>query len=341
MKKFSERNLRVIAVISALVLIAAVLVSLDFSKLSLFNSSVTYHAELATAVGLNTGDEVTVAGVKEGTVTSMRLDGASVRVSFSLSPSVHLGTGTTLASKVLTPIGEQYLELTPGGPGRLRPGATIGRNHTSVPSTLVGDLNQLGTVTGKIDIGQLAKSIEVTNDNLEGLSKTDVTDALGSLSTLSQDLGSRQQELSTFVTQADALSGVLANHTSQLTSLIGQSNLVLQVLNERQSDIQKLLTTTSGLSQQLQGILNGHQAELTSLINNLNSVSGVLAHDSSDVGQALPLLAAFSRYGANVAGSGPYVDTEIPTFLVPDNALASCLSAEHAPGFNPIAGCRS
>jgi phospholipid/cholesterol/gamma-HCH transport system substrate-binding protein len=341
MKRFSERNPRVIAAISAVVIVAAILVSLNFSKLSLFAHRSDYHAQLATVVGLDTGDEVTVAGVSEGRITSMSLDGTVVNVTFTLNDAIALGTTTSAQSKVLTPIGEEYLALSPSGPGRIPAGGTIPLSRTSVPSTLVSDLNTLGTQTEQLNIGQLAKALDVTSQTFAGVSPNELNAALSTLSQLSQNVGSRQGELATFVSQADALSTVLASHTTQLTSLIGQSNLVLQVLDQRRQAINELLSTTATLSQQLNGIFDGRQSELTSLISNLNTVSAALASDNNAVGQALPLLAAFSRYGANAAGSGPFVDTEIPTFLIPDNQLAACAAAAHAASFNPVVGCRS
>ena len=50
----------------------------------------------------------------------------------------------------------------------------------------------------------------------------------------------------------------------------------------------------------------------------------MLAKDSNDFGQAIPILAAFSRYAANTTGSGAFVDVAVPTLLVPDNLAVQC-----------------
>ena len=60
-------------------------------------------------------------------------------------------------------------------------------------------------------------------------------------------------------------------------------------------------------------------------------MSAVLAKDSNDFGQAIPVLAAFSRYSANTSGSGAFVDVAVPTLLIPDNLAVQC----SAPGAYP------
>ena len=56
-------------------------------------------------------------------------------------------------------------------------------------------------------------------------------------------------------------------------------------------------------------------------------MSAILAKDSNDFGQAIPVLAAFSRYSANATGSGAFVDVAVPTVLIPDNLAVQCSKA--------------
>jgi hypothetical protein len=69
-------------------------------------------------------------------------------------------------------------------------------------------------------------------------------------------------------------------------------------------------------------------------------VTGVLAADSASIGQALPVLAALSRYTANSTGSGPFVDAVVPTLLIPDTLIDACGVSSAFPSTNPEVGCR-
>jgi phospholipid/cholesterol/gamma-HCH transport system substrate-binding protein len=123
-------------------------------------------------------------------------------------------------------------------------------------------------------------------------------------------------------------------------NLVSQGNLVLQVLNDRRQVIDQLLQTTTALSKTLSGILTNDGGTLNALLTNLQTVSALLAHDSSSIGAAMPLLAAFNRYAANVTGSGPFVDVAIPTLLLPDNVIAQCGALNQKTPLPPALGCR-
>ena len=318
MRKFRERNLAIVATISAVVLVIAGLFALNFAKFT----ETSYSVILPTAVGLEPGNVVTIAGVRVGSVSSLQLEGNSAKVNFSLTGSHHLGRGTRVDVKVLNPVGVEYLELTPAGPGTLQ--GPIPENQTSIPGTLVSDLNQLTTQTQQTNIPQLVQALKVITDTVAANSPQQTKAALDGVAKLSAVLAGRQQELENLVTQADQLTGVLNSHSAQLVDLLGQSSNLLAVLDQRKAALNALLTTTSSLTGQLDHIISGDSSVLQPLLANLNAVSAFLAKDSSNVSQAIPLLAAFSRYSANVAGSGPFADFVAPTLVVPDNLIAQC-----------------
>lgn len=337
MRKFRERNLTVIGIVSAFVLVVAVVGALNFSKLPFINNTKTYKAEFANAAGLTDGSLVTVAGVRVGTIKSIGLHGPEVQVSFTISGNVHLGTTTSAAAKVLTPIGQEYLELAPAGPGTLSTSTAIPLSRTTIPNTLISALSTLSTETGKINITQLEKSLNTTSATLKGIPKSTVTSALTGLARFSSIIASRQQDLSALVTSASNLSGVLADHSAQLVNLVSQGDLVLKVLEQRRADITQLLSTTSTLSSELSSLLTTNKSQLVVLLDNLKTVSATLAKDSGDIGKAIPLLEAFSRYSANATGSGPFADFTLPTLLIPDNVIAECSKMKLT---DPVKGCR-
>lgn len=330
-KKFRERNLVATAAVTAVVLVAAAVLALNAGKLG----QRTYSAYLASAVGLTSGDVVTVAGVRVGAVSGLSLHGDAAKVTFTVSSGRHLGRETALEVKVLNPVGVEYLELVPAGSGSLS--GPIPESRTVLPGTLVADLNQLSAQTEQIDIPQLVQALRVLTRTVAAISPAQTRAALAGVAQLSAVLARRQNELETLVTQADQLTGLLAARKGRLSDLVRQSSLLLKVLDQRRAAINTLLQTTSQMTSQIDHIISGDRSVLDPLLSNLNAVSGYLATDSANLDEALPLLAAFTRYVSNATGSGPYADFVAPALVLPDSLLARCA----ATGVSSAAvGCR-
>ncbi|WP_278257356.1 MlaD family protein [Nocardioides convexus] len=82
MKPFRERNPVVIGAVSIATLVLMVVAAMRAQDLPLVGGGDTYYASFTEAGGLKVKDEVRIAGVRVGQVTSMELDGNSVKVGF-------------------------------------------------------------------------------------------------------------------------------------------------------------------------------------------------------------------------------------------------------------------
>jgi phospholipid/cholesterol/gamma-HCH transport system substrate-binding protein len=89
----------------------------------------TYSAHMANSAGVRVEDQVRIAGIPVGKVTSVRLDGAFVEMKFDVEDSVVVGADSTLDVKLLTPLGGHYISLDPKG------ASPLGRNV--IPSSRV------------------------------------------------------------------------------------------------------------------------------------------------------------------------------------------------------------
>ena len=338
MKRFRERNRALTGAVGIAVTLILVVGALQFEHLPLIHNNATYSADFSDAGGLNTGDIVTIDGVKVGSITGMALDGDKVKVTFTVQPGLHLGATTSASAEVLSPVGTEYMELSPSGPGALN--NLIPESRTRVPYNLVTDLSGLGAEIQQYNIPELEKSLEVSSQDLNATPAKETTAAFDGLARFSNVLGDEQSALATIVSQGAALSAVLSQRSHQLFDLFGQSNLVLNVLEQRRTAIRALLTSTSTLSQQITSILSVNRSQLTTLLQSLQSVSAILQKDSNDFGAAIPVLAAFSRYAANTTGSGPFADVSVPTLLIPDNVISQCGNSKSFPSIDAQVGCR-
>ena len=110
------------------------------------------HADFVSASGLNVGDPVEVAGVKVGTVQSIRLADYQARVAFRIKDSVEVyeDAGASIETEGL--IGDRSISIDPGTAGKkpLGPGDEIKDTDSPLSITellgtlLTGDLRSGG-----------------------------------------------------------------------------------------------------------------------------------------------------------------------------------------------------
>lgn len=336
MKRFSERNTFVIAVIGTALITIVALAAINFAKLPFVSDHAGYGAAFPDAAGLAQGDPVSIAGVDVGNVTGLSLSGSHVLVQFNMLDNVTIGTDSIVSAKVLTPLGQEYLDIRPAGKTVLAVGGTIPERQTRETQTIVSTIRTGGNILSNINIKQLETAMNDTSQDLEAIPKGQLHAMLTGLAQLSNVIGSRANELAQLVQNVTTISSTLSQHSGQLVDLIGQGDLVLQVFNQRHQAIDALLKETASLTSNLESLLSAHQAQFTPLLNDLNTVSQVLAKDGSDLEAAIPLLNAANHYLANVAGSGAFGDFVLPAALIPDNIIAQCSK----PGaINAVTGC--
>ncbi len=164
MKRFRERDRALTGLVGVVVVTVLVVGALNFPSLPLIHDNATYQADFANAGGLQTGDVVTIDGVKVGSITAMALEGDQVRVTFTASGTT-LGSGSSAAAEVLSPVGTEYLQVSPSGSGSLQ--GPIPLSRTSVPYNLVTALSGLGSEIRQYNIPQLEKALGVGSAGLQ------------------------------------------------------------------------------------------------------------------------------------------------------------------------------
>jgi len=91
MREFSERNPYVVGAIGIGVVVAAILLAVNYDKVPFVTGDKEYAAYFAEAGGLETNGVVEVSGARIGKVSSVTLDGPRVLVKFRIPGDVRLG----------------------------------------------------------------------------------------------------------------------------------------------------------------------------------------------------------------------------------------------------------
>lgn len=338
MMRLSDKNPLVVAGVAVVVLALVVTASLNLKALKFWDHPRSYSAYLTNASGLAVGNQVEIRGVDVGQIKAISVHGNSVRVDFGVDRHIALGDKTSATVKVLNPLGTEFLSVVPAGTGRLE--EPIPTSRTAVSMSLLGDLGQVSTQVGELNLNQLKKALDVTSTDLSSTSAAAVKRALTGLSEFSGTLAANSDDIESLVTQGSGIASVLNDRKADLVSLIGQGDVLLRVLKQRESDITSLLHGTTDLSREVTSILALNRTKLNPMLRNLQQIAKVLAKEDGNIAKALPLLAKVSGHLAAATGNGPFLDVVVPTGLLPDALIQQCTSAAYPAPKNPEVGCR-
>lgn len=315
MKSFRERNPVAIGAIGLVALAVLLWAAFNAQNLPIIGGGTTYSAAFSEAAGLRTGDEVRIAGVKVGKVTSIELDGDHVRVGFRIKDA-WLGDDSRADIKIRTLLGRKYLSLDPRGDRKLRDGAQIPLNHTTAPYDVVEAFSTLSTTVDTIDTKALAQAFDTLTDTFRD-SPADVRSSITGLSQLSHTIASRDAQLRTLLSRTRSVSGVLAARDADFTALLTDGNLLLTEVQNRRTVIHSLLVNTSLLAVQLQGLVADNRTQLTPVLQQLSTVVKVLQANQGNLDRSISLLAPFVNVFANTLGNGRWFDTYVENLLTP------------------------
>jgi phospholipid/cholesterol/gamma-HCH transport system substrate-binding protein len=308
MTPFRERNPVPIGAIGIAVILGLLLLAFNADKLPFIGGGTTYHADFADAAGLKAGDDVRIAGVKVGKVTSVDLQGAVVRVGLQVDPGTHVGTDSRAEIKIKTLLGQKYVALTPVGAGKLDGDIPVSRTQTplDVTQAFIG----LGERAGQIDKQQLARAF----DTLAAAFKDTppyVHSSLRGLQRLSTSIASRDTQLQQLLARANDVTNVLATRDAEVAKLINDSNLILQTVYQQRVVVHRLLVDTSAVAKQLSGLVQDNRAVIGPALANLEQTLTILQRNQDGLDQTIHLAAPFIRDFTDVLGNGRWFDTTL------------------------------
>lgn len=317
------RNPVITGAIGIAVIALAAISAFYSADLPIVGGGTTYSAQFSEAAGLAPGDEVRVAGVRAGKVTSVALDGDKVAVAFQVG-GTWVGDQSTAAIRIKTLLGSKYVALDPQGTRAADPKQPIPRERTVAPYDVIEAFSGLATTVGNIDTGQLAQSMRTLSEAFAG-TPADVRSSLDGLTRLSQTISSRDQQLATLLAATAKTTQVLADRNTEFERLLKDGNLLLAELNNRRAAISALLANTQTLSVQLSGLVADNTAQLGPTLGQLQGVVDILKSNQSQLDSGIALLAPFYRLFANTLGNGRWFDTSITNLFQPGlpNVLTS------------------
>jgi phospholipid/cholesterol/gamma-HCH transport system substrate-binding protein len=310
MRPFRERNPVLVGFAGLVAIALLMLAAFRADQLPLIGGGDTYYAEFSEAGGLQSGDEVRVAGVKVGEVKELTLDGNVVRVEFLVDKGVEFGPDTEAVIRVKTLLGDMFVGLEPEGSGQLEPGSTIDVEHTTAPYDVVDAFSDLSDTATRIDTAQLATAFDTVSELLEQTPE-EIRGTLTGLSRISRNIAARDAQINSLLQNLDKVSGVLADRNQELVKLFEDGSVLFRAVSARRESIHNLLVATQQLSTQLRGLVADTRADLGPALAQLSDVLDVLKKNEENLDESLRLMAPFYRVFANTLGSGSWWDSWI------------------------------
>ena len=282
----------------------------------------TYTADFANASGIAKGDDVRVAGIDVGKVTGVSLHRGVVHVDFTADTDVAVARSARAEIKLATILGQHYLDLVPGKGARLGDGETIPLAQTRSAYTIDKFQVDANDAVQTIDDKALASAVNTLSHNLDGDPQA-TREALKGIAQVSQTVASRDEELRRLIGSTRTVTDVVHGQQGNLMRLLGDSDKVAAMINQRRETIRLLLRSTRSMVHEVSLLVRDNSRQLRPTLIQLKTLMGTLVENKDYLDRTLKAVTAQSRYFANATGNGPWIEVFAPDFLVTDNVFCA------------------
>jgi phospholipid/cholesterol/gamma-HCH transport system substrate-binding protein len=275
-------------------------------------STTSYSAIFSDATSLNVGDDVRMAGVRVGSVTSITVaHRRAARVDFTVESDVPLSATVHASIRYRNLIGQRYIEIDQGSgnPDQHWPAdKTLGLNRTSPALDLTALFNgfqPLFSALAPHDINELSYEIIQV---FQGEGAT-IDDLLSRTATLTSSLADRDQLIGQVIDNLTSVLRTVNARRAGLSTIVTTLQQLVTALAHDRTGIGTAITNLAGLTNSVSGLLRVGRPGLKASIDNLGALSNNLADSSGLVKRFLhELPIKLDRIG-RLASYGSWVNT--------------------------------
>ncbi|MFC5745118.1 MlaD family protein [Actinomadura rugatobispora] len=314
LKSLRDVNHRIVAVVTLTVLGAACVFAFATGQLRLFERGYTMSGVFADTAGLKNGNDVRLAGVKVGRVTSVEPDFSSgtIVVTWHVNEGIDLGRDTRAEIQTTTLLGGRYLRLSGPVTGTFMADLPEERRRvplqrTSVPFTVPEALDSAQSIVGKLDQRSIDTLLTQIN-RIESPGAAKLRRILVNLRQLSQTLNDSFPEIEKLIDNGRTITGTLAAKDEELRQIINASQVLLQSLVQRRDQLAATIGQGSRTVRTLSNVIDGNQRELDTLLDNLHLLTTRLAPNMDALNTDFSLLGPTFSQVANLKGNGPWIE---------------------------------
>jgi len=303
----SQRSILIkVGIFTVVMLLVAVGLVVVFGEFR-FGPENTYHANFTDATRLKSGQKVRIAGVPVGAVKELKLNpDNSVDVTFGVDKRYTLYTSTRALIRYDNLVGDRFLEIA-AGPGelrKLRPGATIDKQHTQPALDLDALLGGLRPVLKGLDADKINTVSSYVIQLLQGQGGA-LSNLLADTNAFGSTLGAREQVIGDVITNLDAVLGTVDAKSAQFSASVDELQKLISGLAQGRDEIAGAIPPLASATTDLTQFLKQARRPLQGVIENTRPIAtelqdrqGEVNNDIEQLGEDYLRLSALGAYGA-------------------------------------------
>lgn len=288
--------------------------------------------------GLLLDDNVKVAGVVVGKVTSIKVDEGRAVVGFEIDNDHRdIPKDSRAAIRWRNLIGQRYLYLYPGdSPEALRNGSRITDTASAVD---LGELfNKLGPIVGAIDPAQVNKLLETLTQAFDGR-EDQIGKALDDLAVLTKGLATRDEAIGRLVTNLDTVAATINSRDVQIRSMIDNLVTLTDAFADNTQTLTEALDELSSFSTDLNALLSNNGTELDRLLAHLAEVTDTVHKKLPEVDKFLSQFGDAAAAVFRAGNRGEFLNQKILCVGLgpPASSQAGCPTGDPVTGLGAAA----
>lgn len=311
-------------------IVGALAVGLLVIGLRSVSGEADYHARLRHAAGIGAGDDVRVAGLKVGKVTSVEADKDQVDVTFTLDQSpeeLGLSDASAVEVKLLSILGQRFLSLTPAPGTTLADGATIPVERARDSYTIEQFWLETTPQVEAIDLDKVQQAVDVLATDL-AVAPTELRDALDGIAGVSAIAVEREQQLDDLLASTRAVTDLVLEQTDQLDAVMANGATVMAMVRERRDTLRALLVDAERFVTGMTSLVRTTAPQLKPALRDLRKVVKVLQDNKADLEETMALAGPTMRVFTNATGDGPWLGVNAPWAIFPDDLVCTIVVTE-------------
>lgn len=283
--------------------------SLRIGPIQFLDDTYQLHATFDDVTGLLINDNVKVAGVRVGKITSIKVRDGKARVTMRVKDSMKLPVDTAAAIRWRNLLGQRYLYLYPGDASTtLQPGAEFAETISVVD---LGELlNRLGPIVQAIEPAKVNEFLDTIVGALSG-NEAKIGRALDNLAAVAKTLGDRDEAVGRLVGNLDTVAGAVADRDREIRQILENLNAITKTFNENTTVLDKAVVELADFNGHLSAIVGNNRSQIDSIITNLATVVAALGEKLPTLDHAVGNLDDAALRLHNVSQYGEWLDQAI------------------------------
>ncbi|MBB5851969.1 MCE family protein [Amycolatopsis umgeniensis] len=246
------------------------------------------------AVGVYSGSDVRVLGVRVGQVESVAPEGEQVKVVLTVDGSTPIATDTNVLVVAPSVVADRYVQftkLTRSG-NRLDDGAVIPVERTGTPVELDQLYSSLDTLAkalgpnGANADGALSDLLRTGAKNLQGNGKP-FNESVRNFADLARTLSGNSQNLFATVDELQRFTSMLATNDRNVSEINKQLASVTGTLAQNKNELARALNGLGGALAEIQQFIRDNRALIKSNVDKLAVTTGTLVDKRAALAETL------------------------------------------------------